>query len=322
MHKESIHISRRDFIKGAGMGVLGLSLSADNLWSVVSQAGEDNARSTVVVGRSNDIMDVKDKVNQTVVDRLLEKMMKSYTGGKDAKSAWREFFSRKDVVGIKTNVKMTTTHKEILLSIVRNLNSIGIPDDRIIIFERGKGGYGEKGVYKRDTAFGYSDNNISKVITEHTTALINVPGTKAHWLSGIGVCIKNWCGAVRNINVRDENATFVIHQNSCEDLGLIPASPDIRKKLRLNIADALIPLAHGGPQVDPKFLWQNKEILVSTDQVAVDAVCLELIQKKRNEIKKGGWTLNPPPLHVAAAQNKYKLGIADLKRIDVKRVSV
>jgi uncharacterized protein (DUF362 family) len=173
-----------------------------------------------------------------------------------------------------------------------------------------------------DISFGFSKNSISKIITDNATALINVPGTKSHWLSGVGVCLKNWCGAVTNINVKDENVTFVIHKNSCEDLGLISTSPDIKNKLRLNIADALIPLAHGGPQVDPKYLWQNKELILSTDQVAVDAVCLKLIQDKRKELKGEDWALYPPPLHIAAAQNKYKLGIADLNRIDIERVVV
>lgn len=322
MHKKCVHISRRDFLKGAGAGVFGLTLGADNIWSVVSQTAGDSARSSVIVGRSDDIMDSKDAVNQAVVDKLIDEMIRTYTGKKDVKSAWSEFFSKKDIVGVKANVKMTRTHREVLLHIIRRLKLIGIPDEHIIVFERGRGTYGESGLDKRAEQFGYSDDSISKVITEHATALINAPGTKVHWLSGIGVCLKNWCGAVSNINVRDENASFVIHQNSCEDLGLIPAHPAIRDKLRLNIADALMPLAHGGPQVDPKYLWQNKEILLSADQVAVDAVCLQLIQKKRHEMNKGTWPLNPPPIHVAAAQNKYKLGIADLERIDITRVSV
>jgi len=316
------NLTRRDFIKSTSLGALGLSFGIDEMWAVKSLTGNENDRSKVVVGKSEDVMDGRNKVSQKVLDVVIDEMMKKYTGKGDVKSAWREFFSPKDVVGIKICVMMTVTHNEVVLHIVQRLKSIGIPDDKIIIFERGRGGYGEKGIYNRDIRFGFSSNSLSKVITEHATALINVPGTKSHWLSGIGVCIKNWCGAVTKINVRDDNVAFVIHKNSCEDLGIIPALPEIKNKLRLNIVDALLPLAHGGPQVDPKYLWQNKEIIVSADQVAADAVCLKKIQDKRREIKGGEWTLYPPPIHIAAAQNKYKLGIADLKRIDIENITL
>ncbi len=315
-------VTRRDFLKGTALAGVGLTFGLNKVWSVVSLQGEGGERSKVVIGKSEKIMDEENRVNQKVMDTLLDEVIKKYTQKKDVNSAWREFFSSKDVVGIKVCDQMTRTHNELVISIVKNLKSIGIPDDKIIIFERGRGGFGEKGIFNRRESFGYSSNSISKVITENATALINVPGTKAHWLSGIGVCLKNWCGAVTRINVRDIDVAFVIHKNSCEDMGLLSFSPDIKNKLRLNIVDALRPLAHGGPQVDPRYLWQNKEIIVSTDQVAIDAVCLQKIQEKRREIKGGDWTLYPPPLHIAAAQNKYKLGIADLKRIDIERVIV
>jgi hypothetical protein len=315
-------ITRRDFLISTTLSTVGLTFGADKIWSIISPQGSGSERSKVIIGKSEKILDEKNNVNQKIVDILLDKMMKKYTIKKDAGSSWKELFSPKDVVAIKTNVQVTKTHNELILSIVKSLKSIGIPDDKIIIFERGRGGYGEKGIYQMDISFGFSKNSISKIITDNATALINVPGTKSHWLSGVGVCLKNWCGAVTNINVKDENVTFVIHKNSCEDLGLISVSPDIKNKLRLNIADALIPLAHGGPQVDPKYLWQNKELILSTDQVAVDAVCLKLIQDKRKELKGDDWPLYPPPIHIAAAQNKYKLGIADLNRIDIERVVV
>ncbi|NVM04725.1 MAG: hypothetical protein HWN67_20565 [Candidatus Helarchaeota archaeon] len=47
-----------------------------------------------------------------------------------------------------------------------------------------------------------------------------------------------------------------------------------------------------------------------------------MIQEKRREIKGEDWPLYPPPIHIATAQNKYKLGIADLNRIDIEKVIV
>jgi len=174
MQNDCIYISRRDFIKSASFGFLGLSIGTDKLWSVVTDSKNETSRSSVVIGKSDKVMDSQNRVDQEIIDRMLEEMMKTFTGKNDVKSAWKEFFSVKDVVGIKTNAMMAATHKEILLSIVKSLKFIGIPDKKIIIFERGRGGYGESGVYKQEEKFGFSDNNISKVITDHATALINV----------------------------------------------------------------------------------------------------------------------------------------------------
>ena len=321
MSENKRSITRRDFLKDAAAGTAGLTFGADKLWSVAGYNKQGGSRSKVVVGKCEKIIDERNNVNQKAVDTVLEAVMKKYTGKKSAKTAWKELFSPKDIVGIKMNVMMAATHNEVVLSIIKNLISIGIPEENIIVFERGRGGAGKDGIESRK-GFGYNEDKVSRIITDKATALINVPGLKSHWLSGIAGCIKNWCGAVTDINVQDKNAAFVVHKNSCEDLGLIPAYPAIKNKLRLNIADAIRPLAHGGPQVDPKYLWQQKEIIVSEDQVAVDAACLKILQDKRKEMKGEDWPLYPPPIHLAASQNKYKLGIADLNRIDIERVEV
>lgn len=314
-------MNRRSFIRDSLTGSLGLTLGLNGWWQI-KPLHASAQKSRVVVGRSDAVMDEKDRISQEVVDRMLDAVMMRYTDQKSPADAWKTFFTPKDVVGLKVNVMMTATHTELIRSIVLSLKNIGIPDDHIIIWDRNRAGVGEEGITRRDKQFGFAENSVSKIITEHATALINVPGTKTHWLSGIAVAVKNWCGAVTNINVRDRNVAFRIHNDHCRDVGMIPAVPDIKKKIRLNIVDALMPLFHGGPQVNPEYLWQNKELLVSTDQVAVDAVCLKKIQEKRLQYKGEEWPLYPPPVSIAAADQLFHLGTSDLDKIDIEELEV
>jgi hypothetical protein len=321
MHKSGINkFSRRDFIRGVVVGGVGLSMTDLSGWTFASPPG--NAGAKVVVGRGKGIIDGGGRVSQEVVDRTLTAIMKKYTGASTAKAAWGEFFSPKDVVGIKMNVQMTATHAEVVRSIVKSLMDVGVAGDSIIIWDRDRAGIGPDGVTKRDKSFGYSSGHVSRIITDRATALINVPGLKSHWLSGIAVAIKNWCGAVDAIGVSDNNVAFVIHGDSCADMGRLNAIPEIKSKCRLVLVDAIRPLFNGGPQVDPRYLWDNGELMVSTDPVAIDSVCLKLIQDKRDSFHGSHWPLSPPPKHVLLASTRYGLGEADLNKIDVKRLEV
>jgi uncharacterized protein (DUF362 family) len=313
-------LSRRDFIRGVVVGGVSLSLSNASGWSFASPPAGGKAK--VVIGKSARIIDDGGRVSQDVVDSTLTAVMKKYTGAGSGKAAWGEFFSPKDVVGIKMNVMMTATHAEVVRSIVKSLLEIGIPQDSIIIWDRDRAGFGLEGVTKRETRMGYAANHVSRIVTDRATALINVPGLKSHWLSGIAVAIKNWCGAVDAISVSDQNVAFVIHGDSCADMGRLNAIPEIKNKCRLVLVDALRPLFHGGPQVDPRYLWNNGELMVSTDPVAIDSVCLKLIQDKRDSFQGSHWPISPPPKHVLLASTKYGLGEADRSKIDVQRVEV
>jgi len=55
---------------------------------------------------------------------------------------------------------------------------------------------------------------------------------------------------------------------------------------RLIVVDALRPLANGGPQVDPRYLWDYQGLLVGTDPVAVDTIGLEIIRGRTWEWRR------------------------------------
>ena len=75
-----------------------------------------------------------------------------------------------------------------------------------------------------------------------------------------------------------------------------------------------------GPQINPLHQWDYRGILVGTDPVAIDTVCLSICQKKRNLFKGEEWLITPPPRSIAAADSVYHLGASDPTKIKLTRL--
>ncbi|MDP2960759.1 MAG: DUF362 domain-containing protein [candidate division Zixibacteria bacterium] len=240
---------------------------------------------------------------------ILDQGMAHLSGENDPLKVWKGLFNSKDIVGVKISVMMTPTHKELIELIVQNLLSAGVEDKNIYIWDRDKVGVGSAEMFSRPRSFGFDNDHLSKVIKK-CTVLINVPGMKSHWLSGVAFSIKNWTGAI-------DNAYEYHTEDCCSSLGALCAIPEIKSKCRLIILDGLRPLFNGGPQVDPKYLWNYNGLIIGRDHVAVDTIALKIIQNKRDDFRKEKWILSPPPLHISLADTKYKAGTSDLTRIEL-----
>jgi hypothetical protein len=321
---EARHLTRRDFLRGAAGGALTAAFAGAG--SASAQAAK---RPKVVVVRDEHALGADGRPVQAVVDEMLGAAMKELTGAA-GDAGWRRVFKATDFVGIKGTLMMTPTRFEVLQAIVQGLQSAGVKPDRIVAWDRAMGatsleqmralfeGGGAPGPQTFRIPFG--EDNISTVITQKATALINLPGLKSHWLSGVAGAIKNWCGAVTRINVPDRDTPYPIHTNHCERLAMLNAMPPIRDKQRLIIVDGLRALFEGGPQVDPRYLWDYNGFIVGTDPVAVDAVCLAIIQAKRDAYRGRSWPVQPPPIHIAVAEKEFGLGVSELSRIDVRKI--
>jgi len=114
------------------------------------------------------------------------------------------------------------------------------------------------------------------------------------------------------------------HPDACSNLGAIWHLPFIKGKTRLNILLALTPLFYGrGPHhYDPRYIWQYKGIFVSFDPVAIDAIGLQLIQAMHLQYFGEKATLETPPKHIIAADQKYHLGVSDLKHIKLVKLGL
>ncbi len=285
MKNKKVTVTRRDFIRGSVGATLGFTILGPEWLKGV--AGK-SSRSSVVIVRDKNAMDTALNVDKNVLENMLEQTLTHVTGKSNRDEAWHELVSPQDIIGLVPTPLMNPTHDELIDAVKASLISAGIPAENI------------------RNAQGRS------VDLEPITALISLPGLKAHWLTGIGTVIKNYIlysGAPRNYH----------HQNSTK-LGEIWNLPQVKGKTKLILVDALHPVCDKGPQVDPRYRWAYNGLIAGTDPVAVDAVCLKIIRAKREELRGEPWPLSPPPICVEAADKVYKLGNSDLNNIDIETI--
>lgn len=310
-------VTRRQFLIRGSSAALGAAVSVKHLSAAESKPPK---KSRVVLVRGEDALDAKGRASDEVVQKMLDAAVMRFSGESTPKAAWAKYIKPSDIVGVKMNVMMNATRPEVVRAIVTRLMDVGVKEQNIITWDRNNAGIGMEGVETRNRHFGYDPKtHISRIVTEKCTAFINVPGVKAHWLSGIGVALKNWVGVARGLNVSDKGVSYAIHADSCAECCKFNAMPVIRDKCRLVIVDALRPLCHAGPQVHPRYLWPYKGLLVSTDPVAADVVCERIIQEQRDKLNLG--PIRPPAKHVRLADTKYHLGNSDWSNIELLRIT-
>jgi hypothetical protein len=279
-------ITRRDLLKGAAYTTIGAAMGLGPLRAIAETAGKPVT--TVVIVKSKDVLDKDGNLNKALLEKMLDTGMSKLSGKKSVADAWKAYFKPEDSVGVKMSKQMTVTHTELTDAITQRLRSIGVTKSEVW------------------------DRDAKK--PEGFTALVCVPGLKTHWLSGIGAAIKNYAGC------HPKASQF--HADSCANLAEMWEYPTLKGKTKLVIIDALRILYNGGPQIDPRYLWDYKGLILGTDPVAVDAVCLDIIQKKRNATQPPNWIISPPPKHIEVADTKYHLGTSDLSKIKIVELEV
>ncbi|MBI4720778.1 MAG: DUF362 domain-containing protein [Chitinivibrionia bacterium] len=231
------------------------------------------------------------------LQRLVDRSVTTLTGIDDAGEAWRSLFAPNDVVGIKVNClagRGNSTNPEVVEAIAASLRRIGIPGERIIVWDRSNrdllaAGFkpGARGAYRcfgTDEA-GYDDRLfeegsvgglLSTILTSLSSAIINVPVLKGRGITGVSLSMKNHYGSIHNPNKYHPNGgdPYIADLNSI---------PMIRKKQRLIICDCLNGQCNGGPAYDPRWSWREGSMLAARDPVALDATALAMIERKRAE---------------------------------------
>lgn len=289
--KASDVVTRRDFLRGTA----GLLIA-----SAFAQAPGSNAcaqeRSKVVVIRSQKALRETGEADTAVLRSMLDEALPALLGEKDSQKAWQRLFTKSDIVGVKSNVwRYLPTPKEMEQALRTRLLDLGVPESSLSIDDRG-----------------VLDNPVFK----KSTALLNVRPVRTHHWSGVGTCLKNYI-----MFVPDPSA---YHGEACSDLGKIWTLPHVKGKTRLNILVALTPQFYGrGPHsFDRRYVWPYKGLIVGTDPVAVDAVGVELLRRKRVAFFGEEKELDVQPIHIAAADKRYRLGVSDLSRIEIVRLGI
>ena len=276
-------LTRRDFLRGTVGMTLGMSV-----FGIAWPHGKANAanKSLVSIVRDEAVMDSYRMIDKAILEAMLEQTLLKTTHQDNLKSAWNSLVDPSDVIGLVPTDHLNPTHDELVDAVKQSLQTVGYSKDQIRLVQGSP-----RGPKKCDK-------------------LIALPALKAHWLTGIGTVLKNY--------IMFSGSPSRYHKNNSTKLGEIWNLPFIKGKTKLVLVDALYPLCDKGPQADPRYQWHYNGLIAGTDPVAVETVCLNIINAKRKAIRKEPWPLSPPPICVEAADKIYGLGTSQVKQIKIE----
>ena len=334
--------SRRDFIMKSALGIMGISLAARTYPLFLNEYNK------VVVVRHKNVFGPDGHARHQLVLDMVNRGITELTGAGNLSEAWFPFFQSADVIGMKinaisfrglTNTPLATHYPALTNAIISSCAEAGIEEKQFVIWDRSDAelvnlGYTPSndpgrlrifGTYKhhRGTdgigfhpeqyAAGKKSTRVSRILSEICTAMINVPVIKPHTLAGITVALKNHYGTI------DNPSSF--HFGACTDPGIpeINTIPVIREKERLIICNALQAIYKGGVSWKPANAWPYGGIILGTDPVAVDRVCLEIINEKRLQSNKS--IIDNRARHIQLSE-QLGIGVANLDKIDLMEIDL
>lgn len=274
---------------------------------------------------------VDGRVHTPAVRAMLEAGMKTLTGESSAVAAWSRFVDKSDIVAIKVNpsgAPTTVTSVPLIREVIRNLNTAGVPNANIIVYDRNSDqmevagyhnllpagvrvvGLDEAWVLDGTKHPGYDPNifcemncfgeretrsYLGTVVSREATKIINLPCLKEHNGAGVTGCLKNLAyGSFNNV------ARTHMPPKTYNDpvVAVMAAVAPLRSKAVLHIIDGVRAVYHNGPiNWNPEFVWEAKTLLIGTDPVAVDRIELEIVEAKRRSVGAPSlWDRNPENL--------------------------
>jgi uncharacterized protein (DUF362 family) len=339
--------SRRNFLKssltGAALWCTGGAAEALALAQPVAaesrtvESGAAALKSRVIVAHDEQLRGTGSTVDPHRMLALLDRAMQALLSRDRPVDGWRKLVRPGETVGLKVNTlggRGISTNVQLVAAICERLQEAGIKPADITVWDRDSteleragfhlaiGGdrvqcYGTDRVgYEQEiSAYGSVGSLLSKILTQRSNLLINLPVLKDHDGAGVTIALKNMYGVIHNPNK--------YHPNGCNpyiaDLNMLP---EIRSRMRLTICDATTAMYEGGPGYKPEHSWNANTLLVSQDSVALDHTGWQIIERKRAE--KGLKTLaaeeRAPSYLAIAADDEHRLGTNDPKRISIVEV--
>jgi hypothetical protein len=255
---------------------------------------------------------VEGRFQQGPIRTMIRRGMMELTGAPDWQSAWRKFFDKSDVVGVKFNPvgkPAVIGSREVFAEIFAGLEACGIPRKNIVAYDRYRSEFYGAGFDKwlpegvrvmwaaeayddvQHSMNGYDPNHYfdmaltvpghpvntrscaAKFISQEVNKLVNVPLLKDHASAGVTLALKNISHGLVN-NVARSHSTRTL--NACG--AFIPTAvslPTIRHKAVLHILDGIKAMYHDGPQ-GIKSYGENKHTFEHhTMYFATDPVALD-----------------------------------------------
>jgi uncharacterized protein (DUF362 family) len=302
-----------------------------------AQKSVAHAKSKVVITRDALLRGTGSTVDSRRMLGLLDRAMQTLFDRDHVIEAWSKLVRPGDTVGVKVNSlggRGLSSNLQLVEAICERLQEAGIKAGDIVVwdhdsneleragFRLSMGGTGvqcfgtDRVDYEPDlVAYGSVGSRLSRILTQRSSLLINVPVLKDHDGAGVTIALKNMYGVIHNPNK--------YHPNGCNpyiaDLNMLP---DIRGRMRLTLCDATTAQYEGGPAYKPEYSWNHNALIVSQDPVALDYTGWQIIERKRAE--KGLKTLEAEgraPHYIAtSADAGHQLGTNDPQRIALVEV--
>jgi hypothetical protein len=287
--KKTRVITRRDFIRSTVYTALVTSLGPSVEKEVSAQE-----KVKVVLIRNEKAIDQQGRINQEIIQQMLDQGVIHLSGEATPIQTWKKLIKPTDIVGIKSNSwGPLPTPAELEAVIQQRVLDVGVPKGNISIDDRG-----------------VLDNKVF----QSSTALINVHPLRTHFWSGVGGCIKNYIMFTRT--------PWLYHTDSCSPLASIWSKPIVKGKTRLNILSLIRTQfwSRGANHFDRRYISEYRGLLIGKDPVALDAVGARLLQLQRIACFGEDRPIDTQPKHIFIADQKYKLGVSDLSRIEIVKL--
>jgi uncharacterized protein (DUF362 family) len=337
-------MNRRTFLKKAALATL--AASSGPLWMGTAQPPEAAPvpeKSRVVVAHHSHVTDEQGRIDDQILDRLLQEAVQSFTGKHDERDAWASLlhpFRTSDTFGLRVNCisAKSPSRPELVDAVARSLNRIGIPSEQIIVWDRTgwemeKAGYtlnkGKKGVqyFGLDAeGVGFDEEAtveipsaglslpLARLLTATCDHIITVPVIKDHATAGFTFSLKGAYAYLPLAKVvsRIHRRVIVMHLHHCDpQIAELNLSPLIRKKTRVVIGDGLLGVYDKGPVAPAN--WRSNRLIIGKDLVATDTVALGILEAKRAESNLPSVRERAGYIQSAA---KFGIGEGDLARIE------
>ena len=289
--KKNRVITRRDFIRGTVYTTLATAMDLGFSDEKEVRAEE---KVKVVLVRDEKVIDQQGRINPDILQKMLDQGVISLMEEESPLQAWKKLIRPTDIVGIKSNAwNPLPTPKELEAAIEKRILEVGVPKKNISVDDRG-----------------VLDNKVFL----SSTALINARPLRTHHWSGIGGCIKNYIMFV--------STPWLYHTDACSPLASIWSKPVVKGKTRLNILSVIRTqfYGRGAHFFDRRYLSDYKGLIIGKDPVALDAIGARLLQLQRVAHFGEDRPLDTTPNHIFVADEKYKLGVSDLRRIEVVKL--
>jgi hypothetical protein len=271
-----------------------------------------------------------DTLSLEAIRQMLDASITELTGVNDTVEAWATLFDPGERIAIKVNTIAGSnywTHIPLVMAVTERLQAIGVPSERIIIFDRSTSELDRAGFavnpdgagvrcFGTDEKYAAADwtildtnINLSSILLD-CDALINMPILKQHSITGISFAMKNHYGSFNKPgNFHGPKAARAIPE--------LNAFEPIKDRTRLIIGDVLTVVKSGWRKA-----VMGDSILMSFDPVAHDTLGLQLygeVMVAEGQKPGAGASLANPWLAYGA---ELGLGTNDPNNMNIVEVSL